>query len=171
MKLHYASIALLAVALAACGHTEKAGQQHEAAVSAAVSEQQAASADAMFADEAHSAENALDWMGVYKGVLGEQICAENKNGCLDFAVELTLNSDGTYRWLQAPSGGRTGQQTRIEGRFQWEKGGSVIALQQRPGALPYRFFVAEGHLQPLNEGEKTYRADNAAYRLEQVERF
>ena len=83
MKKSIIAISLASLVLAACSKTEnKKVEEQTPATTETVSE-------ATVADTAHTAENALDWNGTYKGILP---CAD----CEGIKTELELNSDKTY---------------------------------------------------------------------------
>lgn len=109
-------------------------------------------------DAAHQAQNALDWGGVYQGVLP---CAS----CGGIETELALQYDGNYVLRQtylteAPFA----LQTR--GRFDWQSNGSVVVLDDENHS---RFFVAEGRLWQLDaQGQRISGALADAYVLQKV---
>jgi heat shock protein HslJ len=97
----------------------------------------AADADAREAapDSAHNARNALDWAGVYRGVLP---CAD----CPGIETVVTLAADGTYR-AQSRYLERDVEPTVERGRFTWNAAGDTITLA---GDRPARYFVGENRL-------------------------
>src|SRR5690606_34383481 len=95
--------------------------------------------------DSHTSRNALDWAGVYEGVLP---CAD----CPGIAHRLTLAASGTYqletRNLERPPAPRI-----AEGRFNWNDAGTAIQLDQAGSGL--RFQVGEQGLWMLNQaGER-----------------
>ena len=69
-------------------------------------------------DPAHDSRNALDWAGVYEGVLP---CAD----CPGIETRLTLQRDGRYelstRYIDRPPAPQT-----VRGQFQWNAAGNTI---------------------------------------------
>lgn len=164
-------LAVSAALLGACGENTADAPAASASVSEPVSAPEASAAEtplpaseaseAVFADTEHSAENALDWAGTYTGTLP---CTS----CESIRTTLVLNNDQTYALTEDYQGGKTPSAFEESGRFEWEKGGSVIRLLPNGAnqASSKRYFVAEGHILQLAEGEHQYR-ENSAYRLEQ----
>ncbi|WP_414903104.1 copper resistance protein NlpE N-terminal domain-containing protein [Sphingomonas flavalba] len=89
-------------------------------------------------DPAHSARNALDWAGAYRGVLP---CAD----CQGIETVVILSADGTFR-SQAKYLGKGDQLFSEEGRFTWNDAGNTVTLA---GAEPSRYFVGENRLTRL----------------------
>jgi len=87
-------------------------------------------------DPAHNSRNALDWAGVYEGVLP---CAD----CPGIRTRLTLRQDGTYE-LSRLYIDRDREPRLAGGRFTWQPGDSAIALEAGHGGQ--RFAVGEGRL-------------------------
>lgn len=89
-------------------------------------------------DPAHNSQNALDWAGIYRGVLP---CAD----CPGIETVVTLESDGRFvrqtRYLE-----KGDREFRTEGRFRWNAAGSEITLE---GDEPLRYRVGENHLEQL----------------------
>lgn len=97
-----------------------------------------ASAEAAAADTAHNARNALDWAGVYRGVLP---CAD----CEGIETVVALAENGTYR-AQSRYLGRDAKPIAEQGRFTWNAAGDTITLAGDP---PARYFVGENRLTRL----------------------
>jgi heat shock protein HslJ len=93
-------------------------------------------------DAAHSSRNALDWAGVYEGVLP---CAD----CPGIQTRLTLNRDETYElstlYLERDNAARL-----VHGRFNWQPNGNAITLDDQRGGQ--QFMVGEGRLAILEAG-------------------
>lgn len=89
-------------------------------------------------DPAHNARNALDWAGVYHGVLP---CAD----CPGIETVIVLAEDGTYRHLTKYLDREGGVFTE-QGQFVWNEAGSTITLTDSDGA---RYFVGENRLASL----------------------
>lgn len=95
----------------------------------------------------HTSQIALDWQGVYKGVLP---CAD----CEGIATEVTLNDDSTYiiTRLYLGKDEATFEET---GTFQWTEDGNGIVLKEKVKDSPTLFKVGENHLLHLDQdGEK-----------------
>lgn len=89
-------------------------------------------------DPAHTAENSLDWHGVYQGVLP---CAD----CSGIQTTLTLNSDKSYR-LEEKYLDRDTKPFVSVGTFNFDaKQPSLITLDQK--AEQRKFFIGEGFAQ------------------------
>ena len=90
--------------------------------------------------DAHTSRNALDWAGVYEGVLP---CAD----CPGIQTRLTLGSDGTFerqtRYLDRETTPRSER-----GRFSWHASGNAITLDANGDGQQYA--VGEGRLIQLN---------------------
>lgn len=71
-------------------------------------------------DPAHTSENALDWAGVYKGLLP---CAD----CQGIQVEIRLNDDLTYERVMTYMG-KGDNRYADKGRFEWDVNGRRIKL-------------------------------------------
>lgn len=92
------------------------------------------------AADGHNSRNALDWAGVYKGVLP---CAD----CEGISTTIQLNEDGTYRVKTEYLGTQEGKNSfRDSGRFNWNKEGSTVELGN--GA---KYFVGENRLIQLDQ--------------------
>lgn len=108
-----------------------------ALLAACTSEQPVApsAAAAVNPDPAHNSRNALDWAGVYRGVLP---CAD----CSGIDAVLTLEQDGTFRKQSRYRD--KGDEVFVEsGSFTWTADGGMVDLAGNP---PTRFRVGENHL-------------------------
>ena len=85
-------------------------------------------------DPAHNARNALDWMGVYRGVLP---CAD----CEGIETVIILRGDGNYT-SQSKYLGRSDEIFSSQGRIEWNAAGHTITLPEQD----VRYFVAENRL-------------------------
>lgn len=138
MKKSIIALSIASIFLVACSKTENKKTEEKAQTSA-TSE---AVAETTVADNAHTAENALDWNGTYKGVLP---CAD----CEGIETELELNSDKTYEIKETYLGKGDGKPFESKGSFQFDsKNPSVIELDQAGDGRKY--FVAEGYLKALD---------------------
>lgn len=156
MKKSIIAISLASLVLVACSKTEnKKVQEQTPATTEAVSE-------ATVADNAHTAENALDWNGTYKGILP---CAD----CEGIKTELELNSDKTYEIKETYLGKGDGKPFESKGSFQFDsKNSSIIELDKAGDSRKY--FVAEGYLKALDMDGKEITDDLAdKYQLKKVE--
>lgn len=97
-------------------------------------------------DPAHNSANALDWAGVYKGVLP---CAD----CMGIETQLELKSDLTYV-LQTRYLGRSEEPFTEQGRFIWNEAGNKIRLQHDSGPVSH-YRVGENALTQLDIDGKT----------------
>ncbi len=95
-----------------------------------------------------NSQNALDWAGVYSGVLP---CAS----CPGIQTVINLNGDLTYR-LEATYIDQEGAPMVKTGKFEWnEQGHSITLLGYEQGEGANRFLVGENHLVQLDlEGNK-----------------
>ena len=147
MKKSIIAISLASLVLAACSKTEnKKVEEQTPATTETVSE-------ATVADTAHTAENALDWNGTYKGILP---CAD----CEGIKTELELNSDKTYEIKETYLGKGDGKPFESKGSFQFDnKNSSIIELDKAGDSRKY--FVAEGYLKALDIDGKEITGDLA----------
>ena len=96
--------------------------------------------------DSHTSKNALDYTGVYKGVLP---CAD----CSGITTILELKENETYS-LQTSYQGKSGKIFEEKGRFQWNDKGNTIVLSDIKNA-PNQYFVGENTLTQLDmSGEK-----------------
>lgn len=113
----------------------------------------------------HTAQNALDYAGVYKGQIP---CAD----CSGIDVELTLDYNGNYDYKTTYLGTKNGDQTfDNQGRFTWNKAGQVVTLEGTSGGPDgeIRYFVGENVLRPANKNGKIINTDSPLnYSLEKV---
>ena len=152
MKKSIIAISLASLVLAACSKTEnKKVEEQTPATTETVSE-------ATVADTAHTAENAIDWNGTYKGILP---CAD----CEGIKTELELNSDKTYEIKETYLGKGDGKPFESKGSFQFDsKNSSIIELDKAGDSRKY--FIAEGYLKALDlEGNEITGALADRYQL------
>lgn len=104
-----------------------------------------ADANLAAAADGHNSANALDWAGVYKGVLP---CAD----CEGIETSLTLHIDNSYQ-LSTTYLGKDAVPFKQQGRFEWDAKGSMIRLlNQQDGPVLYK--VGENQLFQLDmEGQ------------------
>lgn len=94
----------------------------------------------------HTAQNALDYDGKYKGVLP---CAD----CEGIETELTLDRDGSYT-LKTTYLGKNATPFENSGTYTWAEDGSTIILSGITDA-PNRYFVGENKIFQLDmEGNR-----------------
>ena len=96
--------------------------------------------DAAVPDPAHNSRNALDWAGVYEGVLP---CAD----CPGIKMRLSLQRDGRYE-LSTQYMDRQPTPQTARGQFSWNAAGSAIALDA--AGHGQQFQVGEGRLLQMN---------------------
>ncbi|MFA7681162.1 MAG: copper resistance protein NlpE [Pigmentiphaga sp.] len=95
--------------------------------------------------DGHTSRNALDWAGVYEGVVP---CAD----CPGIEHRLTLEQSGGYQ-LETRYLERSPAPQIVQGSFTWNEAGSTIRLDQAGSRL--RFQVGENRLWMLNQaGER-----------------
>lgn len=139
-------IALILAGLAVTGCEQKStpeASQEGQAETAVVTETQG---QAEAVDPAHTARNALDWSGTYKGILP---CAD----CEGIDTELQINDDGTFVLTEEYLGKEAGTLT-YEGKFNWNAAGNTIAVPNDSDAVE-QYFVAENQLFRLDsEGQR-----------------
>jgi heat shock protein HslJ len=92
------------------------------------------------APDMHNSQNALDWAGVYQGIL---VCAD----CPGIKTRLTLVNDGSYT-LVSQQLKQDAQANSVSGRFTWQPDGGTIVLDDAGSGQ--QFSVAEGRLIPLD---------------------
>ncbi|WP_070963731.1 copper resistance protein NlpE [Vibrio sonorensis] len=147
MKPSYVIAIVLSIFLVGCGGANK---------DATPFEQQAQPSQAQNFP-AHSARNSLDWNGVYTGQLP---CAD----CTGIDTSLTLHSDQTYT-LEESYLGQDEAVFSSSGRFEWNRDGNVIILDNSVGAINH-YFVAENQLWKLDiHGQKVQGPLADKYRL------
>ncbi|OYQ77574.1 hypothetical protein B9T19_09670 [Ignatzschineria sp. F8392] len=116
-------------------------------------------------DKEHSAQNALDYAGVYKG---QYPCAD----CSGIDVELTLEYNGGYDLKQTYLDVKGKDETFNEsGRFTWNKAGQVVTLEGTDGGPDgaLRYFVGENVLYPADkEGKRIENEGPFDYTLHKV---
>jgi len=96
--------------------------------------------------QAHNAQNALDWQGVYKGILP---CAD----CEGIETSITLNADMSYQKTTLYIG-KEAVISPTEGTFSWNETGTIIHLDNE-SSEPASFFVGENSLTHLDmQGNK-----------------
>ena len=147
MQKSIIAISLASIFLVACNKAEKPKTEEHTppATTEAISEP--------IVDNAHTAENALDWNGTYKGVLP---CAD----CEGIKTELELNSDKTYEIKETYLAKGDGKPFESKGSFQFDsKNSSIIELDKAGDSRKY--FVAEGYLKALDIDGKEITGDLA----------
>ncbi|MBC9230286.1 copper resistance protein NlpE N-terminal domain-containing protein [bacterium SPL81] len=149
MKKSLIALSIASIFLVGCSKTENKKTEEQ---TPAVATSDAAS-EATVVDNAHTAENALDWNGTYKGVLP---CAD----CEGIETELELNSDKTYEIKETYLGKGDGKPFESKGSFQFDsKNPSIIELDKAGDSRKY--FVAEGYLKALDLEGKEITGDLA----------
>lgn len=112
--------------------------------------------------DSSTARNALDWAGVYEGVLP---CAD----CEGIKTTLTLNSDNSFKLEQAYEKGNTTYITKpVVGKFVWNKTKPLISFKDGDDTRTY--FIGEGYATAYDmEGNPIQSQLN--YTLKQVKVF
>ncbi|MDO5105480.1 copper resistance protein NlpE [Capnocytophaga sp.] len=111
--------------------------------------------------DSHNAENSLDWMGTYKGV----IPAASSPG---IEVTLTLFDDGTYRKTDVYIDEKDGT-FKEEGNFMWSEDGSKVILTLKDGEKQ-QYKVQEGRVLLLDQEGNEITGELAShYILNKVE--
>jgi uncharacterized lipoprotein NlpE involved in copper resistance len=91
----------------------------------------------------HTSEIALDWQGVYRGVLP---CAD----CEGIVTTVKLNDDSTYIITRLYLG-KDEKAFEETGFFQWTEDGNAIVLKEKIKDSPTLFKVGENHLLHLSQ--------------------
>ncbi|WP_310380110.1 copper resistance protein NlpE [Flavobacterium sp.] len=94
------------------------------------------------ADTSHSASNALDWEGTYKGIVP---CAD----CEGIQTTITLNKNLTYVLTTVYLGKENDAESELNGKFFWNADGLKIVLEGIENA-PNQYFVGENKLFQLD---------------------
>lgn len=110
------------------------------------------------APDMHNSQNALDWAGVYQGVL---VCAD----CPGSKTRLTLSGDGSYA-LDSQQLKQDAQPLSVSGRFTWQPDGNTIVLDS--AGADQRFSVGEGRLTLLDPDGSRPGPDAAGRTLQKV---
>lgn len=94
----------------------------------------------------HTAQNSLDVIGIYKGVLP---CAD----CEGIDTEIELKSDSTYLLRSIYLGKGDGKSIESSGRYSWTDGSTIELSEVKDG--PNKYFVGENTLTQLDmNGDK-----------------
>ena len=145
--MRYLLLALLAVALAGC-------QPEQTTDLPAAPSSEPDSAPVI---DMHTSRIALDWAGVYEGLLA---CAD----CPGIHTQLTLEPDGGFEIVTRPLV-RDAAPASAQGQFDWEPAGNAIVLDAEGGGQ--RFAVGEGRLLLLETGQTQPAWDRADATLAQ----
>jgi heat shock protein HslJ len=143
MKLIWLPVTL-SILLAACS-AEKGNEALPASATAA-------------APDMHNSQNALDWAGVYQGIL---VCAD----CPGIKTRLSLANDGSYT-LDSQQLKQDAQALSVSGRFTWQPDGGTILLDDAGSGQ--QFSVGEGRLTLLNTDGSRPGPDAADHILQKV---
>ncbi|WP_264564894.1 copper resistance protein NlpE [Flavobacterium sp. N3904] len=92
--------------------------------------------------DSHNSENALDWQGIYKGVLP---CAD----CEGIETTVTLNKDKTFSLATKYLGKGEGKVFIEKGSFTWDKTGTSVTLEGSRDR-PSQYKVGENTLTQLD---------------------
>ena len=108
----------------------------------------------------HTAANALDWAGTYKGILP---CAD----CEGIETEIMLHKDSTYMLSAIYLGKKDKTTHKQQGNWKWIDGSTIELDGIKSG--PSKYFVAEGSLLQLDlQGQKIEGVLAEKYRLKKV---
>lgn len=108
-------------------------------------------------DPAHNAQNSLDWIGTYEGVLP---CVD----CEGIETKIQLKKDFTYN-LTLQYIGRV-QNYQESGSWKWKADGTIIELGSNPH-MPQLYFVGENTLTQLDgQGQKILGETSSLYILQ-----
>jgi len=125
------------------------------------SERRAAENSAATAATVHTSQIALDWAGIYTGVVP---CAD----CEGIQTTLVLNANNSFE-LHTKYLGKSADVNVIHGEFVWEKDGNTISLKGIAGERPTKYLVGEGKLFQLDmEGNRMASDVEVHYTLEKV---
>ena len=102
----------------------------------------AAATDTTVTGDGHNAQNALDWAGMYKGVLP---CAD----CEGIETVLILNSDNTYLLRTNYLGKPDALAIEKTGPFRWNAAGNTVILGNLENT-PNQYFVGEDKMIQLD---------------------
>lgn len=144
MKKQIIILALASIATWGCNSVTKSGSLTD---STAVSDGiDTVAVDKVPGNDAHNAQNSLDWAGTYKGMTP---CAD----CEGIETEVTLSSDMTFV-IKTKYKGKGDKVFEETGSFKWDNKGSNITLEGLKGR-PTQFFVGENTLTQLDmDGNK-----------------
>jgi heat shock protein HslJ len=106
----------------------------------------------------HNSQNALDWAGIYQGIL---VCTD----CPGIKTRLTLANDGSYT-LESQALKQDAQALSVSGRFTWQPDGNTIVLDS--AGAGQQFAVGEGRLILLNPDGTKPGSDAADRSLQKV---
>lgn len=102
----------------------------------------ATATDTLVADNAHTSQNALDWNGMYKGVVP---CAD----CEGIETVLVLNADNTYLLKTTYLGKGDAAPVERTGTLTWNAAGNTVILAGLENA-PNQYFVGENVVTQLD---------------------
>ena len=106
-------------------------------------------------DAAHTSQNALDWDGIYRGVLP---CAD----CEGIQTTIYLNNDLSFR-VKTKYLGKSDSIYETSGEFSWNEKGNTIALTSTDKGQETRYFVGEGLLTQLDKQGNKATGENAIH--------
>lgn len=145
--MRYLLLALFAVALAGC-------QPEKTTDLPAAPSVEAEPAPVI---DMHTSRIALDWAGVYEGLLA---CAD----CPGIHTRLTLAPDGGFE-IETRRLVRDAEPSSMRGQFDWEPAGNIVVLSAEGAGQ--RFAVGEGRLLLLETGQTQPAWDRAGATLAQ----
>lgn len=115
---------LLTISLS-CNKKSKQQEEQESEIAPTVSTEVV-----QIADNAHNSQNALDWEGVYQGVLP---CAD----CEGLKTSITLLGGNKYR-ATTEYVGKSEKQAHESGNFAWDETGSIIVIGDGENQQKYK---------------------------------
>ena len=98
--------------------------------------------DTTISGDGHNAQNALDWAGIYKGVVP---CAD----CEGIETVLILNGDNSYLLRTNYLGKPDAQAIEKTGSFTWNAAGNTVILGNIENA-PNQYFIGENQVIQLD---------------------
>lgn len=117
--------------------------QFQACNSNTTKNEASSSNDSTYVDTTHNSQNAIDWAGVYDGVLP---CAD----CAGIKTSIKLNDDNTFSYTAEYLDKNTTVQDT--GKFMWHDNGSVVHLMGKD--LNAKYKVGENQIIQLDESGK-----------------
>lgn len=151
MRKHYFISAILFIILASC---QKQNDKEASLNNDSIVKSDSVSSDNV---DKHTAQNALDYLGVYKGVLP---CAD----CEGIQTTITLNENLTYS-IKTQYLGKGAKVFEKNGMYKWNDKGNTLVLGDSEN-VPRYYFVGENMLTQLDMSGKKIIGDLAdSYQL------
>jgi heat shock protein HslJ/uncharacterized lipoprotein NlpE involved in copper resistance len=151
LRKHYFISAILFIILASC---QKQNDKETSLNNDSIVKSDSVSSDNV---DKHTAQNALDYLGVYKGVLP---CAD----CEGIQTTITLNENLTYS-IKTQYLGKGAKVFEKNGMYKWNDKGNTLVLGDSEN-VPRYYFVGENMLTQLDMSGKKITGDLAdSYQL------